>query len=578
MIKGKLNSRPGGAVPAMQNAGIRVNLYLYSILGLLCSASPACGSETWSVIYPGGENDRIAAIQETADGGCIVAGFTNDWGGNNCFWLLRLDEKGSLVWKRAYNDGGNFINSGLLIKQNPGDGYVVACTLPFGPGNEDILVLKLLENGDIEWQKRLGGTGNDRACFIRQTRDGGCIIGGWTNVSFNGQNYDCLLVKLDIRGETQWQNTYGGAYSDQATSILQADDGGYLMVGWTYSFSQEEQRDIWLLKLQGDGALQWQKVYQGSKHDSNYSIKQSSDGLYIVESCNFFQDRYEVLTLLLRQDGALELQKNYSGKHRVGCGQLYAAFQTKDEGYVMAGGANPTCEGNRDIVIMKRQDDGTTAWVRSYGGKADDYAEAVIQTLDGGYILAGWTYSFGFENRNIWVLRVDGRGNIPDQEILQTHSAAEEGFEILAVPAALDMRPVAKKLTLALDRHMDLNLYVSGPLGRLYVFPCKEIPALREALAQALAVAHKQKSSSGIQDLAKITNGTQMLTISARGDREGRGGIGLYLREMPSRVQFADNPLIVSCEQAQKIIDALAPDNLKTAFNRMQKKEPGAVQ
>ncbi len=95
---------------------------------------------------------------------------------------------------------------------------------------------------------------------------------------------------------------------------------------------------------------------------------------------------------------------------------------------------------------------------------------------------------------------------------------------------------------------------------------------------QALALANKQKGSSGIQDLAKITSGAQMLTISARGDREGRGGIGLYLREMPSRAQFADNPLIVSSEQTQKIIDALAPDNLKTAFNRMQKKEPGAVQ
>lgn len=554
-----------------------MKIALCGLVALLSAARPACGLETWSVIYPGGENDRIAAIQETADGGCIVAGFTNDWGSNNCFWLVRLDGTGSLVWRRAYNNGGNLINSGLLMSQKPGDGYVVACTLPSGPGNEDILVLKLRENGDIQWQKRLGGTGDDRACFIQQTLDGGCIIGGWTNVSFNGQNYDCLLIKLDSRGEIQWQNTYGGAYSDQATSILQTDEDGYILVGWTYSFTKEDQRDIWLLKLQDDGVLQWQKVYPGSKHDSNYSIKQSSDGLYIVESCNFFQDRYEVLTLQLRPNGALDLQNNYSGKYRVGCGKIYAAYHTRDDGYVLAGGKKPSCEGKQDVVIMKRQADGTTSWVRTYGGTADDYAEAVVQTLDGGYILAGWAYSFGFEDRNIWVLRLDRQGGIPEEALLQTRAIAAEGFEILTVPA-IHIGTGPKKLTFVLDRNKDLNLYVTGPLGRLYIFLSKDIPALREALAQALALADTQKGTSGIQEFAKITSGTQMLTISARGDREGRGGVGLYLHELPGRAQSAENPLIVSPGQTKNIIDALSPDNLKTVCIRMQKKEPHAVQ
>ena len=130
----------------MLKAAIRMNIVLYSTLWLLCAAHPACGSETWSAIYPGGENDRIASIQETADGGCIVAGFTNDWGANNYFWLLRLDGKGSVVWKRAYGNGGNFSGSGLLMQETPGGGYVVACTLSFGPGNEDIQVIKLQES------------------------------------------------------------------------------------------------------------------------------------------------------------------------------------------------------------------------------------------------------------------------------------------------------------------------------------------------------------------------------------------------------------------------------------------------
>jgi len=560
----------------MLKAAIRMNIVLCSILGLLCAAHPACGSETWSAIYPGGENDRIASIQETADGGCIVAGFTNDWGANNYFWLLRLDGKGSVVWKRAYGNGGNFSGSGLLMQETPGGGYVVACTLSFGPGNEDIQVIKLQENGDIQWQKRLGGSGNDRAFFIRQTRDGGYIIGGWTNGAFNGVNYDCLLIKLAGSGDTQWQNTYGGAYSDQATSILQTDDGGYLMVGWTYSFRQEG-RDIWLLKLQPDGALQWQQLYDGGKSDANYSIRQGSDGVYIVESCNLLQDRYEVLTLLLKPNGAVDRRKTYSGKYRLGCDQIYAAYQTKDEGYIMAGGAKPSNASGRDVVIMKRQPDGDTGWVRSYGGTADDYAEAVVQTLDGGYILAGWTYSFGAEDRNIWVLRLDSQGRIPDDKILQTRDTAAEGLEIAAVPA-VHLVAGPKKLTVALGRQEDLKLYVSGPLGHRYSFPVKEIPSLREALVQALALVDKQKSTTGQQELATIKNGPQLLTIAVRGNREGKEGIGIFLRESPNYTFSQDNPLIVDPDQIKKIIDALAPGNLNQAFTHMQQQKPGAVQ
>ena len=548
------------------------------ILGLLCTARFAFGTETWSVIYPGRESDRIAAIQETADGGCLVAGFTNDWGANNCFWLLKVDEKGTVSWRRTYGDGGNFTDSGLLMQQTPGGGYVVACTRSFGPGNEDIQLLKLQDNGDIQWQKRLGGSGNDRAFFIRQTRDGGYILGGWTNVSFNGVNYDSLLIKLNSSGDTEWQNTYGGAYSDQATSILQTDDGGYIMVGWTYSFGGDD-REIWLLKLRPDGELQWQRIYESGKHDSNYTIKQGSDGVYIVGSCNLLQDHYEVLALQLKQNGDIDRRKTYSGKYRVGCDQIYAVYQTKDEGFVAAGGTKPSSDGDRDLVIMKRQPDGDISWVRSYGGKADDYAEAVLQTIDGGYILAGWTYSFGLEDRSLWVLKLDSQGKIPDDKILQTRNTAAEDIEICAVTAVhLVFGP--KKLTLALGRQDDLILYVSGQDGYRYSFPSKKIPALRDALVRARDLTEKQKGIGGIRELAQIKNGLQTLTIVVRSYSKGSCEVGLFLLEMQnnSNIPSKENPLIVDPGQTQKIIDALAPDNLKKVLTLIQKQKPGSAQ
>jgi hypothetical protein len=551
-----------------------MKILLCAILALLGAARLAYSSETWSVIYPAREQDRIAALQETADGGCVVAGITNDWSVNNYFWLLKLDEKGAVSWRRTYGDGGNFNDSGLLLQQTPDGGYVIACTRSFGPGNEDIEVLKLQKNGDVLWQKRLGGSGNDRAFFMRQTRDGGYITGGWTNVSFNGVNYDSLLIKLSAGGDTEWQNTYGGAYSDQATSILQTDDGGYLMAGWTYSFSHGD-RDIWVLKLRPDGELQWQQLYDGGKNDANYSVRQGSDGVYIVECCNLLQDRYDVQMLQLRQNGSIDRKKAYSGKFRVGCDQIYAARQTKDEGFVLAGGTKSACTGNRDSVIIKRQQDGGVSWVRSYGGKADDYAEAVQQTLDGGYILAGWTYSFGVEDRSIWVLKLDSQGQIPDDRILQTCNTAAQDAEIVAA-AAVHLAAGPKKLTFAIGRQEDLNLYVSGPRGYRYSFPVKEIPALREALVQALALIEKQKLSIRIQELAKIKNGSQTLTIAVRGDNQGHGSTGIFLFEMPNDMPAKENPLIVDSGQTKKIIEALAPENLNKALLRMQKKKPDA--
>jgi hypothetical protein len=459
------------------------------------------------------------------------------------------------------------------VQQTPGSGMVVACTLPSGPGNEDILVLKLRDNGDVAWQKRLGGSGNDRAYFIRQTRDGGYIIGGWTSVQFSGLNYDCLLIKLGSNGETQWQTAYGGTYSDLATSIIQTDDGGYLMAGWTYSFGRGE-RDIWALKLSGDGALEWQQLYPGAKTDANYAVKQGSDGLYSIECCNLLSDRYEVKTLFLKQDGTCDRQKTYTGSYGVGCGRIEAVFQTKDEGYALAGGMRSPCDGDRNAMIVKQSRDGETGWVRSYGGMADEYAEAVVQTLDGGYLLAGWTYSFGYGDRCIWVVRLDGKGTIPDDKILQTRNTAADDVEVVAVPAVHLGRGVGvKKLTFTADAHDQLHLHVSGPVGYRYVFPAGEIPALRDALRQSVDLLASRTHTVGEQDLAKITHGSHVLTVSVRYGPEGKGDVVLYLRVLPSRMLSDTNPLFIEPEQVVKIINALDPANVKKALTQLQGKK-----
>ena len=465
-----------------------------------------------------------------------MAGFTNNWYTPNYFWLLKLSETGAVIWKRLYGDDGNYTDSGLLVEQTPDDGYVICSTKSFGAGNEDIQLIKLRKNGDIQWQKRIGGSGNDRACCLRQTRDGGYIIGGWTNIALDGNNYESLLIKLNRRGGIEWKNNYGGGFSDRTTSIIQTDDNGYLMAGWTYSFS-EDDRDIWVLKLEADGTLQWQKTYDGSKLDAHYTIKQGNGGLYTVECCNLLQDHYEVISLELKQNGEIDCKKTYSAKYLVGYTRMYFAHRTKDDGYVLAGETKSSTSGDRNVLIMKLQPEGAVSWIRTYGGKEDDYSETVQQTLDGGYIMAGWTYSFGVEGRSIWIVKLDKQGQMPEDKILQTLDSASQDSKIASVPVML-LTGVPLKLTVSLDRQNKLNLCVSGETGHRYGFPWRDIPAIRQALAQALALIEKQKRNISPKKIAEIICKHQTLTYRCRATWRATVQLPFFCMIAPSKIRL----------------------------------------
>ncbi|HHT9155038.1 MAG TPA: hypothetical protein ACFYD5_04410 [Candidatus Tripitaka sp. YC43] len=371
----------------------------------------------WAVTYGGVNLDGIYSIQQTVDGGYIVAGTTSSFGaGAGDVWVLKLRSDSTVEWQRSY--GGDKTDIAYSICQTTDGGYIVAgVTNSFGMGSGDALVLKLRADGTLEWQKTYGGGGSDVFHSVGQTADGGYIVGGRTT-SFGIGSDDFWVLKLRVDGGVEWQKTYGGIDWDEASSICQAGDGGYVVAGRTLSFGPLPEKryymkysDVWLLKLRSDGAVEWQKAYGGGDCDYALSVLQTSDGGYVVGGVteSFGAGASDFWILKLRSDGTVEWQKTYGGRDNDHGGPVR---QTSDGGYLVAGATRSFGAGALDSWVLKLRPDGTVEWQKTYGGDYDDAGCSIQQTGDGGYIVAGNTESFGAGRVDAWVLKLRPDGSI----------------------------------------------------------------------------------------------------------------------------------------------------------------------
>jgi hypothetical protein len=212
-------------------------------------------------------------------------------------------------------------------------------------------------HAQVRFARTYGGTGWDLAYSVQQTFDGGYIMAGYTD-SFGAGNWDIFLIKTDTNGNVQWAKTYGGTDLDMAYSVQQTSDGGYIVAGETWSFGAGWE-DIFLIKTDADGNVEWAKTYGGTSYDYAHSVQQTSDG-----------------------------------------------------GYIVAGGTNTFGAGYLDIFLIKTDANGNISWAKTYGGASADWAYSVRQTSDGGYIVAGYTGSFGAGLWDIFLIKTDANGNI----------------------------------------------------------------------------------------------------------------------------------------------------------------------
>jgi hypothetical protein len=209
------------------------------------------GNVVWDETYGGPGNEKAYVAHETADGGYILAGNTNSSGsGSYDAWLLKTNAAGDSLWDATF--GGAAFDNAYYMQQTADGGYVLAgYTQSFGGGGYDVWLIKTDQNGDEEWNRIFGESGDEVAYGVEQTARGNYILAGLTN-SYGAVNYDGILIKTDQDGNEIWKGTYGGTGNDHFFSVDQADDGGYVAVGYSNSFGDPQDDGLYAVRLASD--------------------------------------------------------------------------------------------------------------------------------------------------------------------------------------------------------------------------------------------------------------------------------------------------------------------------------------
>ncbi len=381
-------------------------------LFMLVFATSAPAQMSWWRTYGGTNDDYGSSVQQTSDGGYIVAGSTYSFGaGGQDVYLIKTSASGDTQWTRTY--GGTGGDYGQSVQQTSDSGYIVAGeTWSFGAGGQDVYLIKTSASGDTQWTRTYGGTGDDVGNSVQQTLDGGYIVAGYTT-GVSGCA-DVYLIKTNVSGDAQWTRTYGGTGDDVGNSVQQTSDRGYIVAGFTSSFGAGHF-DVYLIKTNASGDTQWTRTYGGTSWDWGLSVQQTSDGGYIVAgfTSSFGAGWDDVYLIKTNASGDTQWTRTYGG---TGGDYDQSVQQASDSGYIVAGITSSFGAGWEDVYLIKTNASGDKQWTRTYGTDSDDAGYSAQQTSDGGYIVTGQTNSFGAGNYNVYLIKTDANGNAGAEE------------------------------------------------------------------------------------------------------------------------------------------------------------------
>ena len=362
-------------------------------------------------IISGSSYDGLTTIESTSDGGYILGGSTS----SNIFdnrtpeklvsedlWFVKMDAAGKIAWQKTI--GGNAVEELFSIKQTKDGGYIIAASsnsdisgnkTEDSKGESDYWILKLDALGDIVWQKTYGGDKQELFPSIIETTDGGYFVSGVSTTDINGDKTDpsngsddIWVLKLDSMGQISWQKSIGGSLEDNSTKAFQTIDQGFIIYGNSNSpisgnKTQPSQGhvDMWIVKLNADGKVQWDKTLGGSDYDSLTDMIQTKDGGYLLGGDSF---------------------SNISGD------------KTQNN------------RGIGDYWVLKLDVDRNIVWQKTIGGSDYEYLTKVAQLNDGSYLIGGTSLSniSGEKtvdtsgNLYLWVLQLDAFGTILNQSSL----------------------------------------------------------------------------------------------------------------------------------------------------------------
>ncbi len=336
---------------------------------------------------------------------CFSLPFGDGWGGASSF------AQNTSTFMRTFNAAG--MNGGISLAVTSDGGFVgTGQHGTSGAGSCDVYVYKVDACGEPEWFKTYGGTGEDGGHSVQQTSDGGYIVAGLAH--FGAGNYDMLLLKLDALGNMQWSKVYGGGAADFGLQAIETADGGYILSGFLSGLGFGAT-DIALIKTDANGNTQWMKVYGGAGGEWGNYVEQTNDGGYIVAgyTTSFGAGGFDIYLLKIDSGGSLQWSKTYGGAGADGNSEWgISAKITTDGGFMLCANTSSWGAGSNDVLLIKTDSTGNLQWAKTYGGSNSDQPRFANQTSDGGYILNGYTTSFGAGGPDVYLIKTDNTGNL----------------------------------------------------------------------------------------------------------------------------------------------------------------------
>jgi hypothetical protein len=372
-------------------------------------SGPAAAVE-WAKSIGGAGPDEARAVVTTADGGYVVAGATRSFGaGGSDAWVVRLDAAGNIVWQRTFGAAGD--DRAQSVQATSDHGFIVAgwqtvngARLPW--------VMKLDDGGNVLWQRVVSET-PEEATSVQQTHDGGYVVAGHVLPFVVGpvpKRYPAWVRKLDAGGNVLWQKSYGGSEWERAQSIQTTADGGYVASGDTATLGGG-WFGAWVFKLDAEGNVGWSRNYGGARTEEASAVQPTPDGGYVTagRTQSYGVGGYDAWVLKLDATGGIAWQRTFGG---AGDDAAQSVELTADGGYLVAGSTASFGAGGLDAWVLKLDATGRVVWQHTFGGTGDDVANSARPTADGGYVVAGSTLSFGAGGGDMWVMKLDADGFI----------------------------------------------------------------------------------------------------------------------------------------------------------------------
>lgn len=410
----------------VQNRGLWEGFVLLLVL-LLYSASLSA-QITWQRTYGGFSLDRGNSVHALPDGNFFVAGSTGSFGaGSSDVYVLMLDPQGEVLWSKTY--GGAGVDRASKVIQAEDDGFLlVGLTSSLGAGGYDGYVLRITNGGEVVWERTFGGEGWDILHGVCRSHDGGYLLAGETYSSPHDDG-DAWLLKLDVTGEMQWKRTYGNNEYDCFNAVSPIV-GGYILAGAT---TQAGDQDAWLVKVNEDGDVEWDVRVGGDSLDLASSAIQTQDGGFAAIGSTRSYSAYDrALHFKVGPAGELLWAKNWGQVTNQGSNDF---LELGNGGFVSVGYVEGIGSGGKDIFILFTDAAGEFInGITNAGedGSHDEVAYSISRTVDGGFILCGYTDSFGMGMGDVYVVRTDSAG-------LTASNAVFSYFDPLVVPENREM-------------------------------------------------------------------------------------------------------------------------------------------